>query len=1038
MIYTVKDACTPTTDALDIHVGDSIAVINESSLNLEEGRDFMRKSYLTKGMLQLVQEAMKRLSGGKGSRPVFKLKQAMGGGKTHLLKTIAYLARYPELREEFFPLQTGGFGDKTAKIAFFNGRNQPEDFFWGQIASQLGKPAFFPAGIAAPGMDGWQKLFDAAPGPTLILLDELPTYLGYYRTVVAGAGTVADSVSRGFETLITAVLSRPDVCLVVSDLEATHASGTQMIDQAFVNAKNELGRCEFVITPIDLSGDETYSILKKRLFATLPSKEKIEYLADEFSKRYADAQQAKVIGSKRTPEQFAKEIAETYPFHPQMKHIFTLFKENKDFQQTRGLIELTSRLLKSVWERPSNDVLLIGPQHFGMHIDEVRTKVVQISRLEEAVSQDIFSESGGAKAQIIDAHSGNTAATEVANLLLISSMSTVMNPVRGLTKSEALECLVTPNSDLSFYGLAMDALHKDCWYLHKTPEDRLYFDKLENLGKMIAGLAESAPETSVRALQSHRLAEMFAPKRKAVYGKVLALPTLDEIAEEVQKGRVLVVIPPDSKLPPEDLVKVFETLERKNNLIVLSGERAFEMDRFYNAAKLVFATMQAERTQKVLKGSPQWEEFEGLQQRYEMSFLSSIKNIFDQVLFPHFDSGTKQPILRKRQLLQVKDTHDGEAQIEATLAAEPFKFFRSIDAPEAFNAVRSRVEKLFAGDNAPWADIKSKVQSDCSMYFLPPGELDKLKTRVVSEGKWEDLDGGWVTKSPKPKEASVQVTVQSEMDESGDTVLHVSPVNIKPEAAAIHWSESPDVSEQSPKLTSEKLATKSAKVYFLCRDVTGKSTSAKPVVWTNALKIRHELVTLSPTQRTIKISVLPQATSIRYTLDGSEPRNGASYTGDISVGSEVATLLVFAEFNGLGAKDKFIVPGVSGAGNAAQIAQPPVNQPVIFPKSKGRPITERSLVFAALNKARERGILFSDVVLTLSQSNQSSASMSVQGGSIQADEILSHLELFGKNFDPTAPVTLMFKKAKFPTGQDLMDFAKELEMNYGQDWEAVQ
>lgn len=42
---------------------------------------------------------------------------------------------------------------------------------------------------------------------------------------------------------------------------------------------------------------------------------------------------------------------------------------------TRGLIELVSRLLRSVWDRKANDVFLIGPQHFdlaipdGAHVD---------------------------------------------------------------------------------------------------------------------------------------------------------------------------------------------------------------------------------------------------------------------------------------------------------------------------------------------------------------------------------------------------------------------------------------------------------------------------------------------------------------------------------------------------------------------------------------------------------------------------------------------------------------------------------------------
>ena len=75
---------------------------------------------------------------------------------------------------------------------------------------------------------------------------------------------------------------------------------------------------------------------------------------------------AKSKTANRGAEAIADEIAATYPFHPRLKNVIALFKENEQFKQTRGLIELVSRLLRSVWERQANDVFLIGPQHFDL------------------------------------------------------------------------------------------------------------------------------------------------------------------------------------------------------------------------------------------------------------------------------------------------------------------------------------------------------------------------------------------------------------------------------------------------------------------------------------------------------------------------------------------------------------------------------------------------------------------------------------------------------------------------------------------------
>jgi len=104
-----------------------------------DGRDFFARNYVTHGMEQLFREGMLRLSG-KSDQAVFELSQAMGGGKTHMMIALGLLARHPDLRNEVLPAEFVGridFGN--ARIAAFNGRNDPENFIWGEIATQLGE-----------------------------------------------------------------------------------------------------------------------------------------------------------------------------------------------------------------------------------------------------------------------------------------------------------------------------------------------------------------------------------------------------------------------------------------------------------------------------------------------------------------------------------------------------------------------------------------------------------------------------------------------------------------------------------------------------------------------------------------------------------------------------------------------------------------------------------------------------------------------------------------------------------------------------------
>jgi predicted AAA+ superfamily ATPase len=96
-----------------------------------------------------------------------------------------------------------------------------------------------------------------------------------------------------------------------------------------------------------------------------------------YGRKLEEAGKSKV--ANRGAEGIADEIAATYPFQPRLKNLIALFKENERFKQTRGLIELVSRLLRSVWDRKDNDVFLIGPQHFDLGIPEVRDKLTEIS-----------------------------------------------------------------------------------------------------------------------------------------------------------------------------------------------------------------------------------------------------------------------------------------------------------------------------------------------------------------------------------------------------------------------------------------------------------------------------------------------------------------------------------------------------------------------------------------------------------------------------------------------------------------------------------
>src|SRR5438552_12105565 len=128
---TVRDACQVQANALSIKLSDQIEQLDELIAAEADGRAFFEKTHITQGMQDLISEGIARLAGAS-SQAVFHLKQAMGGGKTHLLVGFGLLAKHPELRATYCAGMAHAQSLSITNIAAFNGRNNPDHFFWGE------------------------------------------------------------------------------------------------------------------------------------------------------------------------------------------------------------------------------------------------------------------------------------------------------------------------------------------------------------------------------------------------------------------------------------------------------------------------------------------------------------------------------------------------------------------------------------------------------------------------------------------------------------------------------------------------------------------------------------------------------------------------------------------------------------------------------------------------------------------------------------------------------------------------------------------
>lgn len=1020
---TVRDACELQDNALDIRVSDEITQLDQAIADEGVGKVFFDRTHVTDGLRTLMNEGIARLAG-KSSQAIFHLKQAMGGGKTHLLTAMGLLARHPSLRASVCPDLHARFPFESARVAAFNGRNRPNEYFWGEIAKQIGKAdrftAYWSNGPDAPDEKAWLELLGDGK-PTLILLDELPPYFDYYVQKPMGNGTVAHVMTNALANLLTASARLSNVCVIVSDLSASYEGGGRLINKALDDARQEVGRQEKTITPVDLAGNEIYAIIRKKLFKKLPDSELISEISDAYGKTLSEAGKSQFVA--RSAESLAEEITQSYPFHPRLKNLIALFKENEKFRQTRGLMELISRLLRSAWERKTNDIYLIGAQHFDFSIADVRDAFERIGSLRDVMARDLWDDSSSAHAQVIDLNSGDDCAAQVGSLVLTASLSTAVNAVKGLTRADALECLISPFSDPGKFSTALERLYGASWHMHKTTDERYYFDPQENLGRMLKSYAEGAPENQIEQLKRDRLEEMFKPKTQAAYQKVLALPSLDEVADEVRRQRVLVIVEPDSKIPPEKISRFFADLSAKNNLCVLTGDRT-EMAKLDDAARMTFAIAKAAK--RIDMAHPQYTELERRSGECSKDFVSTVEALFDKVLRPVQRAGASE--LRPEPLDTTRDNKEessGERQIERTLSSDKVgKLILDVEANQ--DAVRSKAEVLLwpqGDDRSRWSDIQEQAAINPGFFWLPPKGLETIKRLAVEKGRWEDEGNGWINKKPPKKRTSVQVTVVGEMNDEGKTRLQVTAVHAGP-APQIYVSETAPVDASSRKLTEMTFETDSPRLHFLAVDPSSQFETGDPKTWESKLRIVCPSEAVKDGKRMIELRVLPGG-SLRYTLDGSEPRHGKEYAGAVDIGAGDAKVLAFAELDGIEAKESFSFPKLGGGGGEA-------DGPDSLDPTKPCSITRRlewggrAEAWKAIEAAKAAGASMSSVRIALGDGDKSAAF--TFGSDLQTPPAVMEAALTAVQglLPADATMAMTARRVDFNTGHDLKVFAAAL------------
>ena len=671
-------------------------------------------------MKTLLRQGFLRLEG-RSSQGLFKLTQAMGGGKTHNLLVLGLLAKHPRYRAKLLEgIHKVDQNLGPVKVVAFSGRESDARFgVWGAIAEQLGKADQFKeyySPLRAPGQSAWQNLLKNESA--LILLDELPPYFQNARSIAIGNSDLAQVTVTALSNLMAAINTTDcqRVCLVLADLRGAYREGSEQIAAVLNNLEQETNRGAMPIEPVQLNSDEFYHILRTRLFEHLPPGDEIASVAQGYKKAIEDARQMDLISE--SPVQAAEAIISSYPFHPEDPRPLRPLSRKPGLPADASPYPFDAHLVAGLWETGlAKERYLIAAHDLDLNDPETLGEVGQInSNLGNAIAHDIASR-GAAVAERIDVERTSNDSQDTCRLLLISSLANVPNAILGLSVPEIISYLCMPGRDLTrLKAEVIDRLAVEAWYLHSTADGKLYFRNVENLvSKLESRVKMLEPEQARRELRE-RLREIFSPRQGWCYQRVEPLPALDEVQLEQDKVTLLIMAPGAN--PEVD--RFFINATFKNRLGVLTGtrntyEQLLDTGRRLRAMHDIIEEL---RREKVPDTDPQMKQAGEMLVKIQQQFHSATRETFTVLLYPRRDRMVEADI---RMEFRGND-YNGEEQIRKLLT-DKGKFTDQTHGEEFREKCE---ERIFTTQSMKWSEVKFRAATNADWQWHDPRALDDL------------------------------------------------------------------------------------------------------------------------------------------------------------------------------------------------------------------------------------------------------------------------------------------------------------------------
>lgn len=556
--------------------------------------EFFSKTHPTKALSNLLERIAARLNG-EAEQCIWRLETFMGGGKTHALIALLHMAKQHSVSAKGFPRVKV---PANTRIITFVGTNPPADMtMWGDIAYKIGPQAYttikrYDENRSTPGVEKLKEILGNEP--TLILIDEIPHYLEKAAAIAYADTTLARQTVVFLRELLDAASQLPQCAVVLTLTSTQEAFGerTQQVKDALGEMQQiakRIATLEVLTTEEELPG-----VVRKRLFAEWDEKA-ASHVSDGQVELYKEVDA--VPDAYKSAAYHAKMVA-CYPFHPELVDILAKrLASIQQFNRTRGMLRLLTRVVRSVWQKKSKDSYAILPCDVDLADDEIRaelTKGLELHEFDAAIVADIANDSGNAKSQVIDQGYLDKqlppVGTHLSNAIYLNTL--IVGQKAGVDFGRLLVDVLIPGREIGWYEKALQGMVEDFWYLHYSG-GLYFFYKEPTVAKVIQDEVGKVNPNEVRGTIFKRIQNLY--ERGHLFASPSPWPE-DIAAVPDDQGLKLVIldyktdaIDPLSRAPPKRALDLWENSNRgprqyKNTVFFLVPDRT-RIDRMNKVAR---------------------------------------------------------------------------------------------------------------------------------------------------------------------------------------------------------------------------------------------------------------------------------------------------------------------------------------------------------------------------------------------------------------------------------------------------------------------